>query len=70
MDPSELLASIFVSLIGFAVFLYGKRMARAPHLAVGLVLMVYSYFLSGFWLITGIALVLLALLWVALRLGW
>jgi hypothetical protein len=46
-DANYLLASLLVSSIGFVLLVYGKRMARLPQLAVGIVLLVYPYFLSS-----------------------
>jgi hypothetical protein len=49
--PSELFFSILFSLIGSAVFLYGKNSKQIPPLLIGLTLMVFPYFVSGPWLI-------------------
>ena len=70
MDPNGLLASLFVSSIGLVIFLYGKKQGRVPHLVVGLVLVVYGYFLSSVAWMLVIAVLLLALLWLVVRLGW
>lgn len=69
-DVNSLLASVLVSSIGFVLFVYGKRMRRLPQLAVGLMLLLYPYFVSGVALMFGIAVVLLFLMWVALRFGY
>lgn len=61
-DANYLLASLLVSSIGFVLLVYGKRMARLPQLAVGIVLLVYPYFLSSVSWLLGIAVVLLALM--------
>lgn len=61
-DANYLLASLLVSSIGFVLLVYGKRMARLPQLAVGLVLLVYPYFLTSVSVLLAIAAVLLVLM--------
>jgi hypothetical protein len=70
VDANGLLASLFISSIGLVTFLYGKKQGRVPQLVIGLVLVVYTYFLSSIAWMFGIAAVLLGLLWLAVRLGW
>ncbi|HWA74284.1 MAG TPA: hypothetical protein VG937_18195 [Polyangiaceae bacterium] len=69
-DVSSLVASFVVSSVGFVLFIYGKRMSRAPHLLIGLVLLIYPYFIAGVLPMLGIALVLLVLLWFAVNRGF
>ena len=69
-DANSLLASLLVSSIGFVLFVYGKKMARVPQLAIGLALMVFPYFVSGAIWILLIGALVLGLLWVAVRAGW
>ena len=52
------------------MFLYGKKQARIPQMVVGLVLIVFTYFLSSIAWMFVIAAVLVGLLWLTLRLGW
>jgi hypothetical protein len=68
-DANVLLASMLPSSIGLVMFIYGKRQARVPHMAVGVVLMVYPYFVSNILLMFGIAAVLCLGLWLAVRRG-
>ena len=70
MDPNGLLASLFISSIGLVTFLYGKKQGRVPQLVIGLVLLVYTYFLSSIAWMFIIAALLLGVLWLAVRLGW
>ncbi len=58
-----------VGLVGFAVFIYGKRQSRFPHLAAGVVLMAYPYFVDDPAITAGIAVVVLVALWVSVRVG-
>jgi hypothetical protein len=51
-------------------FLYGKKQRRPPQLVIGLVLIVYTYFLSSVVWMFVIAALLLGLLWLAVRWGW
>jgi len=69
-DANSLLASLLVSSIGLVLFMYGKKMARVPQLAMGMLLMVFPYFVSGAIWILVIGAVALGLLWVGLKSGW
>jgi hypothetical protein len=69
-DANSLIAGLIVGSIGFVVFVYGKRMTRVPHMAVGVALMAYPYFVANPLIIAAIAVALLAGLWGAVRLGW
>jgi len=70
VDANGFLASLFISSIGLVTFLYGKKQGRIPQLVIGLVLVVYTYFLSSVVWMFVIAALLLGLLWLAVRLGW
>ncbi len=67
LDANSLLASLLVSSIGFVAFAYGKKQARVPHMIAGVLLMGYPYFVTNVALMLGIAVVLLAALWGAVR---
>jgi hypothetical protein len=69
LDPGYLFASMIVSGVGFVVFKYGRGQRRVPHTAIGFVLMVFPYAISGVWTMLGIGAGLCALLWIATRLG-
>ncbi len=70
IDANSLLAGMLVSSIGFVLFVYGKKQSRFPQLVVGLVLMVYPYFVPSALLMFGIAVGLLGLLWLGVRAGY
>ena len=72
MDVSAtwLFTSLIVSSAGLVLFLYGKKQARIPHLAAGLLMMGYSYFVSSLVAVIVIAVVLISLLWLVVRLGY
>lgn len=69
MDGASLFASFVVSGVGFVLFEYGRRMKRPPQIGVGLVLMIFPYFVSNLWAMFGIGLGLIVLLWAALMRG-
>ena len=70
ISASWLFTSLLIGGIGMALFVYGKRQSRPPQLVTGLLLMVYPYFVRGAGWMIAVAVFLLAVLWVALRLGW
>jgi hypothetical protein len=69
-DPTSLFLAMVISSVGFGLFVYGRKQARAPHLAVGIALMVCPLLTSLPRSLVGIAVVLLLALWWAIRLGW
>lgn len=69
-DPVSLFLAMVISSIGLGLFVYGRKQARLPQLAVGLALMAYPYFTSTTRSLAGIAVLLLLALWWAVRLGW
>jgi len=68
-QPAPFFAALIVSSVGFVVFVYGKRMARWPHLVSGLILMAYPYFVPALLPMLGTAIVILAALVLLVRLG-
>ena len=71
LDGNSILASLLVSSVGVVVFLYGKRQKRFPHIVIGLVLTVFTYFVSSVPLMFAVTAVLLGALWVTVKkLGW
>jgi hypothetical protein len=69
LDPGSLIASLLVSSVGFVLFEYGRRMRRVPQIGVGIVLLVYPYFVESVWVMLGIGAVLLVVLWLCLLRG-
>ena len=70
LSASSLLASLLVGCVGLGLFLYGKRQTRLPQLIVGLVLMVFPYFVSSAAIVYAVSGGLVVGLWVAVRAGW
>ncbi len=69
-DANLLMASILVSSVGFVLFAYGKKMSRVPHLAVGLLLIIYPYFVSSLLWMLLVFVLLCGLLVLAKKLGY
>ena len=66
MEFSEgsLFANLIVSAVGFFLFSYGRKTTDIPKVVVGLVMMAYPYFVSSATMLIGIAVALVAGLWV------
>jgi hypothetical protein len=69
-SAASLFASFIVGLVGLGLFLYGRKQVRLPHLVIGIVLMVFPYFISSAKIVYAVAGALVLGLWIALRLGW
>jgi hypothetical protein len=70
VDAGSLLASLLISSVGVGLLMYGKKQQRFPQLAVGIVLVAYTFFVSDVLLMFAIAAVMIGLLALALKLGW
>jgi hypothetical protein len=70
LDVSSIAAGFLVSGVGFVLFNYGRKMGRLPHVVIGLVLMVFPYFVPGVLLMFGIAAALCGLLYLAVQRGF
>lgn len=70
LDAGWLFASLIVSAVGFILLHYGRKMTRVPHVVAGVALLIYPYFVPGALLSAAIAVGVLAILWLAVRLGW
>lgn len=69
LDVSSIAAGFVVSGVGFVLFSYGRKMGRAPHVGVGLVLMVFPYFVPSVLVMLAVALLLCGLLYLAVQRG-
>jgi multisubunit Na+/H+ antiporter MnhC subunit len=69
-DPTWLFVSLVAGSIGFVLFAYGKKQGRWPHLAAGLLLMVYPYFTPSLVALVATGIVIGVVFWYALRAGW
>jgi len=46
-DVTTLALSFLIGGVGFVLVAYGKKMSRVPHIAAGIVMIVYPYFVSS-----------------------
>lgn len=69
-SAGSLAAGFLVSGVGFVLFKYGRKMSRGPQVLVGIVLMVFPYFVPNPYMMFSIAAALCALLYGATRLGY
>jgi len=55
LSPGYILASMFVSGVGYVMFMYGRKQRRFPQMAIGALMLVYPYFITdvGFMLMIG-----------------
>ena len=58
--PGAVFAMILFGAIGLAAFLYGKNSMMLKPLIIGIVLMIYPYFVSEVWFLYGIGALLTA----------
>ncbi len=70
LDASSLIAGFVVSGVGFVLFTYGRKQGRAPQFVVGLILMIFPYFVPSVLLMLGIGTLLCALCYLAMRAGY
>jgi len=47
IDPTYLMLSLLFGAVGFALFMYGKKAQRMPHLFAGVALMTCPYFITN-----------------------
>ncbi len=47
MTVTNIVGNVIFSAVGFVAFVYGKRMAAYTTMGIGLVMMVYPYFVTG-----------------------
>ena len=69
LDPGYLLASLVVSGVGYVLFSYGRKQSRLPQMVLGIVMLVYPYFITDLAWMLGICAALLLLLGLLARLG-
>jgi hypothetical protein len=70
LSASYLIANFAVSGVGFVLFSYGRKMSRTPQVLIGLLLMVFPYFVPSVLAMLGIAALLCGLLFMAVRNGY
>ena len=70
LDLSTIILGGFIGLIGAALVMYGRKEVRIPHIAVGLILLVYPYFVGNWIAVVAIAAALIGGLTFMSRLGY
>jgi hypothetical protein len=70
LSASYLVANFAVSGVGFVLFSYGRKMSRTPQVVIGLLLMVFPYFVPNVLVMLTIATLLCGLLYLAIRSGY
>jgi len=68
MDAAWLMWSGLFSVLGLAIFTYGRRQKVAAPALIGVALMVYPYFVSNTYLMVGVGVFLIGGLFVGSRL--
>ena len=61
--PAALFASLIFGIVGIAAFRYGKKSALVIPMVLGIVLMVYPYFVPETWMIYAIGSALTCAAW-------
>ena len=69
-DPTWLMLSLIPSGLGFMLFTYGRKQQRWPHLAAGVLFMVYPYFATTVTSLLAAGGAIGLGLWYAVRLDW
>jgi len=69
MDPGALMASLLVGLLGSAMFIYGKKQSRLPHMLAGVILCIFPFLVTNPLAVGGIAAAIVALLAAAVHFG-
>jgi hypothetical protein len=64
-SAGSLVLSLAIGAVGTGLFLYGKAQRRIPQLVGGIVLTVYPYFIPNLWVMGGIAVGIVLVVWLA-----
>ena len=70
LDLSSIVLAGFIGLVGLGLLAYGRKQVRIPHIVVGLILLVYPYFVGNLVALVGIAAALVGGLVLVSRLGY
>ena len=55
LSLSTIVLGVFVGLVGIALLTYGRKEVRIPHMVVGVILLVYPYFIGNWIAVLAIA---------------
>ena len=64
MNTTNIFASVIFGSIGFAAFLYGKKQSSFKALVIGMILMVYPYFVPNLIALYAVGVVLTVMLFI------
>ncbi len=67
---ANLIGNLLFSGVGFVAFVYGKKMVRWKAMLLGVLLMIYPWFVSGTLMLYGVGLALTALLYLTRERYW
>ncbi len=70
LSLSTIVLGLFIGLVGFALVTYGRKEMRVPHIVVGVILLVYPYFIGNWIAILAIAAFLIGALAFVSHLGY
>ncbi len=70
LDPWFLLLSLGLSSAGVVLFIYGKKQARIPYIAAGVLLIVCPYATTTILALVLVGAAICGGLWAALWMGW
>ena len=62
-SAAKIFAWVIFGAIGFAVFVYGKKIKSFRHIIIGIALMIYPYFISGTFILYLVGIILIAILY-------
>ncbi len=64
-SAGSLFLSLFIGTVGAGFFIYGKKQRRIPQLVGGIVLSLYPYFVPNLWIMGGVAVGIVLVIWLA-----
>ena len=70
VDPTLLMLSVIPSGVGFVLFTYGRKSDRWPQLVTGILFMVYPYFTGSTISMVSVGVLLGAMLYLMIQVGW
>ena len=68
-SAAGLFLSLAIGAVGAGFFLYGRKQQRWPQMVGGILLSIYPYFVPNLWVMAAVAGILVAAVWVAVRMG-
>jgi hypothetical protein len=69
LEPGYILANMLVSGVGYVMFMYGKKQRRFPQMAIGIVMLIYPYFVTDVPMMLMLGAVLCGLTFALVKMG-